>query len=157
MINIDSSFFFLRRPGCTLIATPSIIDLDAIFSIEVVFFSILLDNQFGHFLGDGHSAAFRHLENVLKGQLSLGVCKVLIDSFDSLISKLPPPFMILLRSDKVNKFGGGYFRIVTCKSFDGFILFLQRSSLAEVLGRSNNGSDGYLFRELFVQKINQAD
>lgn len=122
----------------------------------MIFFAIFFDNKFCHFLCYCYSATFRHLQYVLKGQLSLRVGKVLVDSLNAFIRKLPSSFMSLLRSDQINKCRGRYIRVFPGKPADSFILFLQWLSLSEILCRSSDGCDRYLSGKLLIQKIYES-
>ena len=64
---------------------PPLIDPQAIFKIQVVLpLPVLPDDSLGHLGADLHPAALSHLHYVLKRQLPIVVCKILVDTTDGL-------------------------------------------------------------------------
>ena len=62
-----------------------VVDTEAVLGVEVVFFAVLFDDEFGDFGGDGDSYAFPHFHDVLECEFAFLGGEVLEDTTDSLI------------------------------------------------------------------------
>lgn len=152
----ESLFVLGGRLGDAL-AVPALADLDAIINSKVIFtLPILLDDQLGDLVSDGHAVALSQLHYVLERQLPLCVREALVHPLDSLIRKRLPPLVGFLRAEQVHEGGSGEVGVGAGESADDAVVLPEGTAPAEVLGGGGEGGDGDLLGVLLVEVLDEG-
>jgi hypothetical protein len=122
----------------------------------VVLLAVLLDDQLGHALSDGHAVALAQLQDVLEGQPALGVGVALVQPSHCLLRQRLPPLLRLLAAQHVQKSGGGDVGIGASQSAQDAVVLAQRPALAEELGGGSDCGHWHLLGEFVVEEGDEA-